>query len=87
MRSSTSVKAGVSVYQDLPKSPWTARLANFQYCTYTGLSRPSSLWYRSYSSLPAFSGRSSSTGSPITCRIANASIEMPTMTTTSWTIW
>ena len=33
MRSITSLKAGVSVYHDLPKSPWTARLANFQYWT------------------------------------------------------
>ena len=33
MRSITSLKAGVFVYHDFPKSPWTAELANFQYCT------------------------------------------------------
>src|SRR6266478_8744261 len=42
---------------------------------------------RAYSSLPAFWGRSSVTGSPITCRIAKASMEIPTMTTARWTIW
>src|SRR5947207_4617230 len=87
MRSSTSAKAGVSLYHELPKSPGTSRIANFQYCTYIGLSRPSSLWYRSYSSFPAFWGRRSRTGSPITWRIANARIEIPTTTTTSCRSW
>jgi hypothetical protein len=41
MRSNTSLKAGVSAYHDLPKSPRTARETNFQYCTYIGRSRPS----------------------------------------------
>jgi len=72
------------VYHDLPKSPCTARLANFQYWTYIGLSSPSSVRYRSYSSFPAFWGRRSSTGSPITWRIAKASSEIPTTTTASW---
>jgi hypothetical protein len=36
----TSRKAGALPYQDLPKSPWMAAVANFQYWTYTGWSRP-----------------------------------------------
>jgi hypothetical protein len=37
--------------------------------------------------LPAFWGRRRVTGSPMMWRIEKARIEMPTMTTTSWTSW
>src|SRR5919106_1152085 len=85
MRSRTSSNAGVSAYHDFPKSPCAARDAKVPYCTQMGRSTPSSLRWRPNSPLPAFWGSRRTTGSPSTCRIAKARIEMPTMTTTSWT--